>query len=436
MTTRLRTLAARVLGASAVVATAAAAGPALYLLAATATAAVADTRTAPDRRIRRGRDVGHREGRRSTSERPRRFAVLVAAHDEADVIVETVRALRGQDYPPDRFEIHVVADNCTDATAELAKVAGAEAHERIAPDAPGKGHALNWLIDRLDLDCFDAVVIIDADTVASESFLWAMDHAFAAGAVVAQGYYGVLRPETSPAVGLRYAALACRHHLRPLARRSWGCSCGLYGNGMAVDVSVMDGRRWSGHLIEDAEFQNDLLLDGITVRYVPEARIAAEMPATLAASVTQHQRWELGRAQLIRRFVRPLIAAGVRGGPLRRRVYFDAVADHVLPPLSTLAALDGLAFVMAGAGTVLRPDRRSLSVLVVAAVAPLILAAHVIVALRLVRAPRTVYASLAEAPQLVAWKLGLLKRVAARPDDVAWTRTARNMTGEVGTVRA
>lgn len=266
------------------------------------------------------------------------FVVCVPAHDEEATIRATVSSLLAQNYPAGRFEVHVVADNCSDSTAEIAAAAGASVHVRTAPADPGKGPALNWLHDRLidgvDGECeldFDVVVVVDADTLAEPDFLSALDGAFASGTVVAQGYYGVRDPGASSAVALRYAALACRHHLRPLGRHGLGGSCGLFGNGMAFRRDVLADRRWTGHLVEDAEMQMELFAEGIQVDYVPTARIAAEMPEGLEQAASQNERWELGRAQLLSRYASPLARSALAGGPLGRRAYADALADLVLP---------------------------------------------------------------------------------------------------------
>ena len=164
-----------------------------------------------------------------------RFVIVVPAHDEELLIASTVASMRGLDYPEDLFRIHVIADNCSDATAEIARAAGAEVHERFAPDKRGKGPALQWLLQRLWTrgDAHDAVVIVDADSTLSANFLRVMDAKLAEGHRVVQGYYAVRDPGTSWNVGLRYAGFALRHYLRPLARTAFGGSCGLYGNGMA-----------------------------------------------------------------------------------------------------------------------------------------------------------------------------------------------------------
>ena len=357
---------------------------------------------------------------------PIRFAVCIPAHNEATTIAISVAAMRAQAYPADLVDVYVVADNCTDATVEIARAAGAIVHDRVAPDHPGKGPALNWLHEKIERGSFDVLVVIDADTIAEQDFLQAMSSAFEGDTLAAQGYYGVQRPGTSTSVALRYAALACRHHLRPLGRTALGGSCGLFGNGMAFRADVLDKRAWSGHLVEDAEFQLELLLDGVIVAYVPDARVAAEMPDSLEGATTQNERWELGRLQLVRRFAPTLFVRSLRGGALQRTTYIDAAADLLLPQLSVLAALDLVVITLGGLIRLVPAKPLGRVVLTGGLLSGVTLTIHVMIALRTTRAPASVYRSLLSAPSAILWKLGLLTRVARRPDSVAWTRTTRN----------
>lgn len=365
----------------------------------------------------------------STGPRTTRFVICVPAHNEEAVIGDTVQALTQQSYPTALYQIHVVADNCTDRTADLAAHAAATVHVRNDVQNPGKGAALNWLHDRLPHAEFDVLVVVDADTVADSGMLAAFDRAFSEGAAVVQGHYGVKDPATSPAVSFRYAALACRHHLRPLGRKRIGASCGLYGNGMAFRADVIGDRRWSNHLVEDAELQIELLLDGVIVTYAPDAMLWAEMPDTSEASQTQNERWELGRMQVVRASFASLLRRSIAGGRLPRRTYVDAIFDQITPPLSLLAVLDA-AVVGSGLLAAATSTRHRINpALVGGLVSGAVLAVHVLTALKLVEAPRAVYRSLRSAPRLVAWKVLLLARVARRPAAVSWTRTRRNEVG-------
>jgi 1,2-diacylglycerol 3-beta-glucosyltransferase len=409
---RIRTAARRAAGASVAGFVVAASIPSTYL----ALLAAAAPRAA----------VGAGPKRTTGSGRATYFVVCVPAHDEASTIHQTVTALCAQDYDRRAVEIHVVADNCDDDTAVIAAAAGARVHVRTDSADPGKGAALNWLSERLTLEADDVIVIIDADTVAEPGFLAALDRAFAAGATAAQGHYGVRDPDSSAAVALRYAAIACRHHLRPLARNRLGASSGLYGNGMAFRSDMLRGRRWTNHLVEDAEFQMELLFDGCLVTYVPDAVVRAEMPTTFAAATSQNERWELGRLQLARRFVPRLFASVICGGRAPRRAYVDAALDHLTPPLALQAVLNASAAVAATSWLVVHPTRSRCLGAAAGISSCVMLGAHVMTGLRLSGAPPSVYRALWSAPMVVAWKMRLLARIVRRPSEVAWTRTARN----------
>jgi hypothetical protein len=358
-----------------------------------------------------------------------RFAILVPAHDEAAGIAETLAGFHRLDYPRDLFDVHVVADNCDDDTAAIVRRSGWHAHERTDSDQPGKGPALNWLFDRLVEQGaeFDAAAIVDADTTVDPGFLRAMDAALAAGAEVAQGFYSVRDPDASPATTFRFAALACRHHLRALGRCRLGASCGLYGNGMVFRDAVLARRRWSGHLVEDAELQNELLLDGITVQYVPDAVVQAEMPESTEAATSQNRRWERGRIELARRFV-PRLAMRALRQRTHRVADVDAIFDHLVPPVSVLMAFEVGGTLVAAAG-VLAQRRCARVALIADMLAVFAVVGHVLGGLMSVRAPASHYRALLRAPRIAMWKVGVWTGVAVSGDEVAWTRTRRNTEG-------
>jgi 1,2-diacylglycerol 3-beta-glucosyltransferase len=371
-------------------------------------------------------DGDDRAGAEATRDGAPHVAVLIPAHDEERSIGATIDSVVGQ-RSTGRVSVHVVADNCTDATVDVARRHGACVHERRAPDDPGKGPALAWLVEQLAAgdDWPDAMVILDADTTMAPGFVAVMERELDRGGVAWQGYYTVRDPGTSPSTALRCGALALRHYVRPVGRTAIGGSCGLFGNGMVFRSDLLRDRRFSAHLVEDVEFQLDLLLDGELVRFVPDAVVAAEMPATLDASRTQNERWERGRLDVARRYVPELARRSIRGAPSRRAAHVDALADQLTPPLSVVAVGSVVAVVASTA--LARGGGRLARVQAVLAWASLAgLGFHVVGGFRLARVPTTVYRAMLHAPRLVAWKVGLWLRMLVGRREVAWTRTARN----------
>jgi len=137
-----------------------------------------------------------------------RIAVLVPAHNEVELLPRCLASLRAQEYPAQLIRIVVVADNCTDATVEVARAAGAEVMVRDEPDLRGKGRALRWAIDRLvdETQPVDAIAVVDADSQAEPGLLGGLEAALTAGADAVQGEYLVLDDGSGPAIALRQAA--------------------------------------------------------------------------------------------------------------------------------------------------------------------------------------------------------------------------------------
>ncbi len=349
-----------------------------------------------------------------------RFAILIPAHNEEQLLPGLLDNLQRLDYPQALYAIHVVADNCTDHTAELARQAQVTVHERTDSTRIGKGYALEWLIERLwaQDQPFDAFLILDADSIVSENFLAVMDARLAGGAQAIQAYYAVRDPAGSWNASLRAVALAALHYLRPLGRSVIGCSAGLKGNGMVFSAGMIKQYRWSAALTEDIEYHMALVLGGHRVAFAPDAIVWAEMPSSLAASQTQQVRWERGRQEMLRQYVPRLLRAAVARRSFR---LLDAAIEQIIPPFSLLAALS---LVCLALGLIIQ-SRSAVGIALGLLVAQAI---YIFAGLLLARAPRRVYQALLYAPLFIAWKAWLYLRVSLGFDRKGWTRTARNDT--------
>ena len=174
-----------------------------------------------------------------------RFAVLIPAHDEELLIAKTVRSILESDYPSERCTVYVIADNCTDRTAEIAAAAGAKVLERFDTVQRGKPHALAFAIEQITLDDYDAFVVVDGDTVVDCRFLAAMDVHMRRGAHALQGYYGVMNPEENWVTRLGVIPAAVKFKLHFPGKIAVGLSCPLAGNGMCFSREVIARFGWN-----------------------------------------------------------------------------------------------------------------------------------------------------------------------------------------------
>lgn len=371
------------------------------------------------------------------------FIILIPAYNEEGLLPSLLDSLNRMDYPTSKFRTHVVADNCTDATAEVAQAHGASVHQRFNLDERGKGYALNWLFEQLQGqgEAGEAYVILDADTIVSNNFLQVMDAILQQGARVVQAYYSVREPQKSWSSSLRFAALAVIHYLRPQGRMVLGASAGLKGNGMVFLKEVIEKHPWSHAITEDIETHMALLLDGERVIFAPDAIVWAEMPDKLSHAETQHDRWERGRLEMARKYVPRLLRNAWQAYLQRnfRRGYqlLDAALEHIIPPFSILVGLSALllfASAFAFLVFILAPIEISNSTAATLASLNLLTAVFIIAGeafyifsgLAMVKAPKRIYTALVFAPVLVLWKIGHYFKVLIRRDSQEWVKTSRN----------
>jgi cellulose synthase/poly-beta-1,6-N-acetylglucosamine synthase-like glycosyltransferase len=328
------------------------------------------------------------------------FAILIPAHNEEGIIDSLLASLSGLAYPKDQYSVYVVADNCTDHTAELVRATGwAQVYERFDQERRGKGYALRWLMQKLAEDhlVYDAYVILDADSVVIPTFLQAMASELQKGAQALQACYTVLNITESPSTALRWVALTLMNHVRPLGRDSLGGASTLNGNGMCFTHALLQRYPWqSFSLVDDYEYYLTLIEHGERVRYVPEAMVRSQMPTTFAQMRTQDIRWEAsGGSQATWKVALRLFKAGLRHGDFAR---LEAIAELLTPPLSVLAfwclfTLVFSLFVWPWPG------------LCMSFLLSIGLLGHIGTAFYLLRPPRTVYTALLYAPGFAMWKL-------------------------------
>jgi hypothetical protein len=366
--------------------------------------------------------------RRVPVARPRhRLAVIVPAHNEAATLPATLASLAALDYPPARYEVVVVADNCDDDTAAVATARGARVLTRTDPARRGKGQALGFAFATLlEERRHDAFVLLDADTQPAPDFLGRLAVALQRGARVVQARCAVGNVADSWRTALMTADMALIYHLRPAGRNALGASAEIQGP-VALTPGVLREVPWeTTSVAEDREYHLRLVLHGLRSTFVPEAVVYTVMEPTAAAARQQELRWEGGRLGLARRYLGPLLTAAWRGGPAGRWPYLDAALDLAVPPFALLAAgtaamtaLQALAFALGRGPGVL-----------VALWAALLAgqAFYVFAGCALARVPARAYAALfVYGPIYAVAKVGCFVAL-ARGGVRAWVPTARRAT--------
>jgi 1,2-diacylglycerol 3-beta-glucosyltransferase len=358
-------------------------------------------------------------GPQPQSSRRLRFDVIVPAHDESPVIARTVKSVLALDWPRDHFRIFVVADNCTDDTAVVARDAGAYVIERNDQDCRGKGYALRYAFRASrESGWADAVVVVDADSIVSPNLLEAFATRIEGGADAVQAHYGVLNPDASWRTRLMTVAKTCFHVVRSRGRESLGLSCGIRGNGWCVSHCLLAEVPYSAFsLVEDVEYGIALGLAGYRVHYADEAHVLGDMPAGEKAARSQRRRWEGGRAQMVRTQSWPLASAWWQ---YSEPVCIDLLIDLLVPPLTYLAAAVAGATVLTLVAALVAPE---LSIwLAPALIACAGLGLHIARGAQLSGLGTRAIGALLHAPRFLAWKLALVAQP-QRPGE--WIRTQR-----------
>lgn len=265
-----------------------------------------------------------------------RTAVLVPAHNEDAALLPTLRDIMAQRAARDR--IVVVADNCDDDTASVARAAGAEVAERRDPDRRGKGYALDFGIRYLSGDPPEIVIVIDADCRLAEGALDVLARTAGQAGRPAQAVY-LMMPSEGSRISHHVAEFAWRvkNWVRPLGLKRLGLPCQLVGTGMAFPWELIaEAELASGRIVEDLKLGLDLAAGGHPAVFCPDACVTSRFPVSAEGAKNQRQRWEYGHIGLIVHEMPRLIGLAL----MRRNFALLVLAlDLAVPPLTLFALL-------------------------------------------------------------------------------------------------
>ena len=251
--------------------------------------------------------------------KPNRFAVLISARNEQMVIGNLIDSINRQTYAGELVTTFVVADNCTDDTARIAREHGAVVYERFNKEQVGKGYALNWLLQRMDAEYpdrpFDAYLVFDADNVLEPDYIEQINRTFSDGYEVVTSYRNS-KNFGDNWISSGYALWFMRESAwlnRP--RMRLGTSCAISGTGFGFTRKVLDEcGGWNFFLLtEDIQFTVDNVVNGRRIGYCAEAMLYDEQPTKFKQSWNQRKRWARGYAQVFAEYGNDMIKSILRG---------------------------------------------------------------------------------------------------------------------------
>ena len=258
--------------------------------------------------------IWHRKDR-DLSAPKNKFALMIPAHNEEMVLGDLLENLKILKYPKELYDIYVIADNCTDSTAEVAHRHGAYVLERCNKELGGKGYAMDWAFPKIFETGrhYDAFCVFDADNLVHLDFLAVMNTRLMKGQKVLQGYLSAKNPVDTWVSGTFAIAFWTVNHLWHLGKYNLGLSSCLGGTGMCISADIVREFGWGCDcLTEDMEFFMKCLSHGIRTCWVHDAIIYDEKPLTFMASWRQRKRWAQGQFDCSERYIPILMKEGFK----------------------------------------------------------------------------------------------------------------------------
>jgi 1,2-diacylglycerol 3-beta-glucosyltransferase len=358
------------------------------------------------------------------TEKIRKFAIVVPAHNEEKIISKTIYSLLGLIYPKMNYEIFVIADNCTDNTAKFASSLGVNVLERTNNEETGKGYALRWAFDQIltKQDAFDAIIVVDADSLVSGNYLDVMNYYLEQGSRVIQSSDLVLPDPGNWSVEATRIGFLLYNYVKPLGRKVLNMNMGLRGNGMCFSSDILREVPWKAwSLIEDVEYGLNLLLKGEKIDFAPEAFVLAQMPVEAKNAESQRSRWEIGRFGIIKTYSVLFLGKAIKE---RSASYFDVFLDLITPPfvnfMLLITAILFFAIILWFLGLM------STLILLLWGLLLIIGVAYLFVGLYVSGADKNLYKSLLRIPYYIFWKMKLYLKVFRRGMTREWVRTDRD----------
>lgn len=247
-----------------------------------------------------------------------RFAIIIPAHNEELLLSRLLQSINKQHYPSGLFKAIVIADNCTDSTAKIGKENGAIALERFDNLNCGKGYAIKYALENINIKEYDAMFIIDADSVVDKDLLKELDILIQEGKIAIQCYNGVFNHDDSWFTRMLDVSRTISNEIFHPAKVKLGFSSYLMGNGMCFSTTVLKKYGWDAFTIgEDWEYYARLISSGEMIAFANKARVYHQESSSLKQATSQRMRWSSGRFEIalkygVRLFYRGLLERNIK----------------------------------------------------------------------------------------------------------------------------
>jgi len=356
------------------------------------------------------------------------FMLAIPAHNEEAVIGETVARLKRLHYPESLYHINIVADYCSDQTAELARAAGATVYERQSGERGGKSVALNWLFSTtLPHDPYDAVIVFDADTQVEPDFLSAMSFRLSQGYQAIQGQHVISNPEAGWFPALTWALFLVDNRFQNLGRSNLGFSAKNMGDSICVKADLLRKLDWGSGLTEDYDLRQKMLLAGAPILYEPQAVAYGEAPRKWSEARTQRARWLRGTHDSSRNYASRLLMQGLRD---KDRIVLEGALQALLPSYSTLTMICLLVLIICFTANLLVESLFPAAIFVTLAGILTLLFVYPLLGLAFERAPLRAYLAILTGPVYIVWRTALAIKSRYGQKQVTWIRTQHGERGD------
>ncbi|MEA2761719.1 MAG: hypothetical protein QOD47_1003 [Gemmatimonadaceae bacterium] len=348
-----------------------------------------------------------------------RLLFLIPAHDEALLIGGCARSLLGMAYPAAYRRIIVIADNCSDATARLAREQGAECLERVDPNLPGKPRAIAWALGQVDLRQWDACIIVDADSMVAPTFALGLGTLAPLNDIAFQANFGVLNETESWLTRLGGVLSRCRYDVTYPLKQSAGLNCPITGNGMGFGTNLLIRDGWRAFSItEDSELYAIYTVSGVPIRHASHANLFSQEARSLQQGSTQRRRWLAGRIRIIREWAMRIVLSPHIGWHQKLDAFVElGLASPVVHLLATTLVV---AAALVGVG-----GTRGLWIAALAATSLSGVAITTAIVVSTHPQPWRTAASFLMLPVYAGWRLIVLLGTLSTLRDTTWRKTER-----------